>query len=93
MIAGQLAVVVAAVFSGAAVYINLAERPARLSLDDRSLLVSVQARVRHASVARSGRLPLGFVGLVADGCLAVANWSFGTRNELAVYPPRHHAHE
>src|SRR5262245_31309036 len=67
MVAGQLALVAASVFTGAAVYINVAEQPARLNLDDRSLLLEWKPAYKRGYTMQA---PLVTVGSL----LGVASW-------------------
>lgn len=61
MIAGQLALVSAAVFAGAAIYARVAEHPARLNLDDRSLLAERKLAYQRGAAMQASFAAVGFV--------------------------------
>ena len=73
MLAAELTTVVAALFTGAAIYVNVAEQPARLTLGDLPMLTEWQESYRRAAVMQAALALLG-AGL---GCLAayrLADW-------------------
>jgi hypothetical protein len=86
MLAGHLALVAAAVFTGAAFYINYAEHPARLGLDDRSLLAEWKPAYERGYTMQASLAIVGFllgllawwttgnVAFVIGALLMVANW-------------------
>lgn len=87
MLTGQFALLVAAVFSGAALYINVAEQPARLGLDDRSLLAEWKPSYKHGLAMQAPLAIVGFLlGLITWWQTGQVGWLLGALLMIANWP-------
>jgi hypothetical protein len=71
MLAGQLALIAAALFTGAALYVSACEQPARLHLDDGALLTEWKPAYKLGTMMQA---PLAIVGALLG---VIAWWQTG----------------
>ena len=84
---GQLALICAAVFFGAAVFVNVAEQPARLALDDRAMLLEWQRSYNRAAPMQAGLAAVSaLLGFIAAWQTRDWRWAVGALVILANWP-------
>jgi hypothetical protein len=87
MLAGLLALVAASVFTGAAFYVNYAEQPARLGLDNRSLLAEWKPAYKRGYIMQASLAVIGFLlGLLAWWATGGAAFAIGALLIIANWP-------
>jgi anthrone oxygenase-like protein len=87
MTIGLLALVIAAIFTGAAVYVNVAEQPSRLLLDDRALLTEWKPSYKRGAAMQAPLALVGFVlGLVAWWQTSQPGFLIGAVAMIAPWP-------
>ncbi|MFL6792492.1 MAG: DUF1772 domain-containing protein [Bradyrhizobium sp.] len=87
MASGLLALMVAAIFTGAAVYVNVAEQPARLMLDDRALLTEWKPAYNRGFAMQAPLALVGFIlGSVAWWQMSHAGFLIGAIAMIAPWP-------
>ncbi len=87
MLAGELALTIAAVFTGAAIYINIAEQPARLQLDNRSLLAEWKVAYKRGYMMQASLAIVGgLFGLAAYLSTLDWRWLLGAIVLFANWP-------
>jgi|SRR3974390_2712441 len=86
MVFAHLALIVAAAFSGAAIYVNFAEQPARLALDDRALLSEWKPSYKRGFAMQAPLAVVGClfgliawwqtreIGFLVGAIFMIANW-------------------